>query len=438
MDAPSPPVRLDPAAEDCASGAGAAARSAPAAAAGLKLAYLVNQYPGISHSFIRREIAALERRGVVVRRFALRPPKTAVIAAEDAEEALRTRYVVTAPKGPLAAAILAGIASRPVAALGAFVRALRFASPSETGLLRHLICFAEAAALARWMRSEGLAHVHAHFGANSATVALLAAKMAGAGFSMTVHGPEEFDKAGLIALGAKIRAARFVAAVSSYGASQLRRLVPPEHWDRIRIVRCGVERAFYAEPAPPPSGRRFVAVGRLSEQKGHLTLVEAAAMLKRAGRDFTVALVGDGEMRRPIEAAARRAGVLDRFEFLGWRTPAEVRAEILKSVAFVLPSYAEGLPVSIMEAMSLGRPVVSTYVAGIPELVAPGETGWLAPAGDAEALAAAMGEALDLDPDRRRAMGAKARARIERDHDIDRIAEELAGHFAAALERPPL
>jgi glycosyltransferase involved in cell wall biosynthesis len=434
MSAISPPVRPAPAAEDSARARGVAPRAAPD---GLEIAYLVNQYPGISHSFIRREIAALERRRVRVRRFALRPPKAGVLSSEDEAEAALTRSIVDHPKAALAGAILSALAARPGASAGALAKALRMAAPSEAGIVRHLIYFAEAAALARWMRSAGLAHVHAHFGTNSATVALLAARIAGAGFSMTVHGPEEFDKPGLIALAEKIRAARFVAAVSSYGASQLRRLVAPEFWDRIKIVRCGVEKAFYAAPPPPPAAGRFVSVARLCEQKGQLTLVAAASRLKSAGRDFKIALVGDGEMRGAIADAARRAGVLDRLEFLGWRTPGEVRAEIGKAIAFVLPSYAEGLPVSIMEAMSLGRPVISTYVAGVPELVEPGATGWLAPAGDADALAAAMGEALDLAPERRAAMGARARARIAADHDIDQIAGELAGHFAAALGGAP-
>jgi glycosyltransferase involved in cell wall biosynthesis len=296
------------------------------------------------------------------------------------------------------------------------------------------------------MRQDSIGHVHAHFGTNSATVAMLAARLAGTSFSMTVHGPEEFDKAGAIGLPEKLRAAAFACAVSSFGASQLRRLVAPDLWARIRIVRCGLERAFYADEtgaasppaasalaAPSPAAPRLVCVGRLSAQKGQITLIEAAAILKRAGRAFEIALIGDGEMRADVEAAARRLDVADRILLLGWKTPAEVAEEIRRARAFVLPSYAEGLPVSIMEALSLERPAISTYVAGIPELVAPGENGWLVPAGDAAALAAAMAEALDAAPERLAEMGRAGRRRVERDHDIDRIAADLAGLFADAL-----
>lgn len=397
----------------------------------MKVAYLVNQYPGISHTFVRREIAALERAGLTVRRYAVRPSRQAVIADEDKAEASRTRYILRTPIMQLAGDILASIAAAPISSARAFALAVKLGWRSEAGLARHLVYFAEAAALACWMRREGLAHVHAHFGTNSASVAMLAARIGGAGFSMTVHGPEEFDKPGLIGLPEKIRASRFTAGVSCFGMSQLRRLVGPECWERIKIVRCGVEKTFYeGRETRAPSADQFVCVGRLCEQKGQLTLVEAAALLKERGRRFAITLVGDGEMRGAIEAAIARRGVADRVRIGGWRTPDEVRASIEGARALILPSYAEGLPVSIMEAFSLARPVISTYIAGIPELVIPGENGWLVPAGDAEALANAIAAALDAPDADIRAKGEAGRARVAAQHDIDAIARELKALFA--------
>jgi glycosyltransferase involved in cell wall biosynthesis len=402
----------------------------------MRIAYLVNQYPSISHSFIRREIRALERQGVSIARYSIRRAKSGVIADEDKEEARLTRTILDAGAGPLAAAIARSLALRPLGSLGALASAARIGARSEGGILRHLIYWAEAMALADWLRAKKLAHVHAHFGTNSATVAMLASRIAGAGFSVTVHGPEEFDKPGLIALAEKIRDARFVVAVSNYGASQLRRLVPLSEWGRIRVVRCGIEKAFHEGAGLAPKRERFSSVGRLSAQKGQMTLVEAAAILKRQGRSFTISLVGDGEMRKEIEDAAKRMDVADRIAFAGWRTPAEVRRDIESSRALVLPSYAEGLPVSIMEAFALERPVISTYVAGIPELVTPGENGWLAPAGDAEALAAAMAEALTIDDAEARRMGEHGKARVLALHDIDTIATTLKALFEDALGVP--
>lgn len=399
----------------------------------MRIAYLVNQYPGISHSFIRREIQALERQGVSIARFSIRRAKSGVIADEDKAEAAQTRTILDAGLPSLATAIGRSLAFRPLRSLAALAQGLRLGWRSEAGIARHLIYWAEAMVLADWLARERLTHVHAHFGTNSATVAMLAARIARGGFSMTVHGPEEFDKPGLIALAEKIKAARFVIAVSNYGASQLRRLAPPSEWSRIKVVRCGVEASFHEGARLPPSPDRFSCVGRLSAQKGQITLIEAAAILKKRGHAFKVSLVGDGEMRKDIEDAADRVGVRDRISFCGWRTPAEVRSEIESSRALVLPSYAEGLPVSIMEAFFLERPVISTYVAGIPELVTPGKNGWLTPAGDAEALAGAMAEALTIDNATARRMGADGKARALALHDIDKIAVSLKVYFQEAL-----
>lgn len=394
----------------------------------MNLAYLVNQYPSISHTFIRREIEALERAGVGVFRFTARSSPHGEISAEDRREAAKTRRIVGAPVFELCRAIASSLLLRPLGSLAAAGRAARLGPRSESGVQRHVFYFLEALVLASWLRAAGLSHIHAHFGTNSATVAMLAARINRGTFSMTVHGPEEFDKPALIALPEKIRAAVFVAAVSSFGVSQLRRLVEPRYWDRIRVVPCGVERAFHEGAAPPPADEaRFVSVGRLCEQKGQLTLVEAAAILKERGRDFRLTLVGDGDMRGDIEAAISKYDLGDKIALVGWKTPAEVRREIEKARVFILPSYAEGLPVSIMEAMALARPVISTFIAGIPELVIPGENGWLAPAGDAERLADAMMEALDAPAERIAEMGRAARTRALSRHDID----EIAGHLKA-------
>jgi glycosyltransferase involved in cell wall biosynthesis len=401
----------------------------------MHVAYLVNQYPGISHTFIRREIQALERQGVKVSRFAARPSKQQIISDEDKAEAALTRYIVGESLLPLVRAIAGSFVTRPAASIAALAIALRLGWRSDAGLLRHFIYLGEALALASWLRVAHIAHIHAHFGTNSSMVALLAARINGCGFSMTVHGPEEFDKAALIGLADKIRRARFVVAVSNFGMSQLRRLVAPEFWPRIKIVRCGVETAFHADAAETrPAQSRFVSVGRLSEQKGHATLIEAAAILKSEGRTATITIIGDGELRTALENAARASKVADRVIFAGWKTPAEVRSEIVASRALVLPSYAEGLPVSIMEAFSLSRPVISTWVAGIPELVLPGENGWLVPAADARALATAMTAALAASDADIRAMGAAGKARAAALHDIDAIAAGLKGLFAEAAE----
>lgn len=397
----------------------------------MTLAYLINQYPGISHTFIRREIEAMERRGALVARYAVRSSVHGLIAEEDRREAAITRRIVGAGPLALACAIGQSLVARPLGALAAFADAVRIGMASDAGIIRHLLYFGEALTLASWLRAEGIRHAHAHFGTNSATIAMLAARVNGASFSMTVHGPEEFDRAPKIALAEKIRRAAFVAAVSSYGRSQLRRLVDPGDWDKIVIVPCGVDKAFHAgEPRGISAPNRFVAVARLSEQKGIPTLIEAAARLKREGRLFSLTIIGDGELRGALEASIRAHNLGAEVTLAGWKTPDEVRRAIEEAGVFVLPSYAEGLPVSIMEAMSLSRPVISTYVAGIPELVIPGENGWLVPASDAEALAGAMRAAIDSPVERLAEMGRQGRARVIARHDSDAAAAVLDGAFA--------
>lgn len=399
----------------------------------MRIAYLINQYPGISHTFVRREIQALERCGVDVVRYAIRPAKDAVIAAEDSEEALKTCHILRERKTALLGAVLRRALADPPGVVRALFDAMRMGMQSEAGVLRHAAYWGEAVVLAGWLKQGGLKHIHAHFGTNSATVAMLAAELSGARFSFTVHGPEEFDKPGLIGLSEKIARAVFVAGVSSFGVSQLRRLTPPAHWSKIKRIRCGVEPGFHAgRAAPAPDAPRFVSVARLSAQKGQATLVEAAAILMREGREFEVRILGDGEMRADIEAIIAREGLQRHVVLAGWKTPKEIRAEIERAKIFILPSYAEGLPVSIMEAFFLSRPAISTYVAGIPELVRPGENGWLTPAGDAAALAQAMRQAIDASPSDIARMGAKAREAAVAMHDIDAIAIDLKACFEAA------
>ena len=400
----------------------------------MRVAYLVNQYPGLSHSFVRREVQALERQGVEILRYAIRPLGQGALSPEDEDEAARTRTMLAEPKGGLIGAVLGGAARAPGRALGAFGDALRLSRRSEAGFLRHLAYWAEALALSRWLARDSAQHLHAHFGTNSATVAMLAARLTGLPFSLTVHGPEEFDKPRMIGLPEKIERAAFTAGVSSYGVSQLRRLVDPDHWDRIARVHCGIERDFYEGAAPGGGGADFVCVGRLCEQKGQVTLIEAAGALRAEGREFRLDLIGDGEMRGEIEAAVTRLDLGNHVRLLGWRNPAEVRAALEGARAFVLPSYAEGLPVSIMEAYTLGVPVISTYVAGIPELVRNGETGWLVPAADAGALADAMRAALTQDAGQRAAFGEAGKRRTLERHDIDAVAAQLSALFERARE----
>jgi glycosyltransferase involved in cell wall biosynthesis len=320
--------------------------------------------------------------------------------------------------------------TRPVRLARAVGLAWRMSRGAERPFPVHLAYLAEACRIVPWLEAGDVAHLHAHFGTNPAEVAMQVAALGALPWSFTVHGPEEFDKAPLIGLAEKIRRATFVAAVSSFGRSQLYRQVEREHWPKINVIHCGVDADFRdGLAAPIADARRLVCVGRLCEQKGQILLIEAARRLAEEGVEFELVLAGDGELRGVIEALIAAYGLGARVRITGWISGLQVRDEIVAARAMVLPSFAEGLPVAIMEAMALRRPVISTYVAGIPELVRDGETGWLVPAGDVEALAGAMRACLETTPEELMRLAETGRKRVADRHDVDVEARKLARLF---------
>ena len=395
------------------------------------VAYLINQYPKVSHSFIRREILALERQGVSVLRVAARGWADDVPDPIDRQERERTRYLLQRGFAPVLLAAARVALARPVRFVAALQLAWARSRRSDRSLLHHLAYLAEAALLVEWLAAERITHLHAHFGTNPADVAMLARALGGPPYSFTVHGPEEFDRPDALGLGEKARRAAFVVAISSFGRSQLFRWLPHAHWGHVEVVHCGLEPAFHeGVPRGDFAARRLVCVGRLCEQKGQLLLVQALHRLAARGVVLELVLAGDGEMRGEIESMVEQLGLASQVRITGWIGSAQVRTEILAARALVLPSFAEGLPVVIMEAMALCRPVITTYVAGIPELVCNDENGWLVAAGDIEALADAMAACLDAPADRLARMGDAAHRRVLARHDIDREAAKLAALFA--------
>jgi glycosyltransferase involved in cell wall biosynthesis len=396
----------------------------------MKICYIVNQYPKVSHSFIRREILALESHGAQVLRVAMRGWKDALVDAQDQAERERTRYVLAAGPMRLGLAVVSTALRRPLRFVRALAQALAMTRHSERALWYHLVYMAEACVVARWLVADGAQHIHAHFGTNPAEVALLVSTLTGVPFSFTVHGPEEFDKPAAIGLPSKIRQASRVVAISSYGRSQLYRWATLAEWHKIRVVHCGLDLdSFDIQDISAPLPNTLVCIGRLCEQKGQLILLQALRRVIDRGVACRVVLAGDGEMRAQIEDAIRSLLLSDHVRITGWIDNAQVRAELLQARALVLPSFAEGLPVVIMEALALGRPAICTFVAGVPELVLAGENGWLVPAGDVAALADAICTCLNTGSEEILAMGMRGRSRALARHDIRESARLLLGIF---------
>jgi glycosyltransferase involved in cell wall biosynthesis len=393
----------------------------------LNIAYVLNSYPQPSHSFIRREIRALEAQGHSITRIAMRAGDMPLVDAQDLEEAAATQYVLAAGVRALGGAVWHCFRASPARFIQALRLALVCGRKSEAGMFRHLIYLAEAAFVARKCAETQIIHAHAHFGTNAAAVAMLCSALGGPAYSFTVHGPEEFDAPRALSLGTKIALSKFTVAITSYGRSQLSRWARPDHWDRIKVIHCGIDHSRFPSPLPLPDGPpRLVAIGRFVEQKGHLVALDALAELVRSHPQAHLTLIGDGEMRNEIEARIATLDLARNITLTGWVDEARILRELQNAHALLMPSFAEGLPMVIMEAMAAGRLVITTYIAGIPELVQPARTGWLVPAGDAVALAQAMHEMADMPTDERARMAQTARTRVLARHDVDNEAAKLA------------
>lgn len=387
----------------------------------MSLAYLVNTYPSPTHTWIRREIEALETLGTPVTRYAVRRP-TGTPQLEGEAEKVRAILDLGA------VTVLRFVLRTPPAALWrGLLAALRLSRRADRGLLHHLAYLAEACVLRAWAARDGIDHVHVHFGTNGVVVALLSQTMGGPTYSFTAHGPEEFDRPAALKLREKAAGARFVVAISSFGRSQVLRWADPADWDRVHVVHCAVDDSYLQrQRTPVPDAPRIVTVGRLLPQKGQLLLVEAVARLRAEGVPVELVLCGDGDLRPDLERAVAERGIGDAVRFAGWLDNAHVAEEVAASRALVMPSFAEGLPVTVMEALALGRPVIATAIAGVAELVRPGVNGWIIPPGSVDELVIALRELLTTSTDELTVMG-KAGA--------EAVAEQHAARTEAAKLR---
>ena len=381
----------------------------------MTLAYLMNTYPLISTTFIRREIHAHEAAGVPVVRFAIRPWDQELIDPLDRAEKARTSYLLAPGLLRLALGGLREAAVNPAGLARALVTAVYLATRRGGTGARNLVYLLEAIRFRRLAVAAGITHVHAHFSTNAAAVALLSRRLGGPAYSFTAHGPDEFDDPSANGLPVKVRHAAFVAAITDYARGVILDATRRRNAGKVHVVRCGIDLADF-EPLAPAGNARIVCVGRLCPAKAQALLVEAIAPLVADHPGLELVFIGDGEDRAKIEARVRDLGLGDTVTLAGWGTGAEVRAAIAGARVLALPSFAEGLPIVLMEALATGRPVITTRITGIPELV--DETcGWVVPPGDVPALTQALKDALAASPERLARMGTEGRARVALAHD---------------------
>ncbi|WP_265501149.1 glycosyltransferase family 4 protein [Paracoccus beibuensis] len=401
----------------------------------LRIAYLVGEYPAVSHTFILREVAALRAQGLDILTCSIRRTGSEHHRgpAERAEAAATFNVLDVAKRpGQMIAAQVRAL-RRPGLYLSTLRQAWRMRGPGWRAALYQLFYFLEAAVLARYLQDRQVTHLHNHFAQASCTVALLAARLAHIPFSFTLHGPADFTDPKLWRLDEKIRAARFVACISHYCRSQAMLASPHAQWSKLHILHCGVEPDRY--DAAPARGQGLLFVGRLAAAKGVPLLIDAMAAIRNRCPGAHLTLIGDGPDRTRLEEQVRARNLQDAVSFLGYRSQDEVTEALSLAALFVLPSFAEGVPVVLMEAMASGRAVVATRITGIPELVEDGVSGRIVPPGDGAALADAVCAIL-ADPDQAARMGAAGRRKVRAEFDIATEAARLAALFRETREKP--
>jgi glycosyltransferase involved in cell wall biosynthesis len=406
-----------------------------------RMAYLVSRYPAVSHTFILREVLALRARGFEIHAASINPPGAAPDGwtAEEKAETTRTYCVKATPKATIVAAHARAFLRSPGRYLSACWFAARLGGADLKLILYGLFYFVEAVLVARWMEQLGLTHLHVHFATPAASVGLIVPRLIPATLSMTVHGPDEFYDVSQYRLAEKIGGASFVCAIGSFARSQLMKLSPPEEWHKFEITPLGVDPQIFA-PRPAPALRpefEVICVGRLTPAKGQHVLVSAIARLRDEGRRVRLRLVGDGPDRQSLERAVRTARLDDRVVFEGAVNQDRIRDLYRSADAFVLASFAEGIPVVLMEAMAMEIPCVTTWITGIPELIRDSVDGLLTPPSDERALAGAIARLMD-DAGLRERLGRSGRQRvIERYNlrpNVDRLAEVFEARLGGAVK----
>jgi colanic acid/amylovoran biosynthesis glycosyltransferase len=397
----------------------------------MRIGYLTNHYPRATDTFIQREVAALRKRGFDIRTFSVRRSGSEHdVSPEVKAEKRNTHYLLPVAVTRLIHANAWAFIGAPRRYVAVLALAIETRRPGLRGFALQLAYFQEAVLLSLELRRQCITHLHDHGGDNSGTVTLLASTLTRVGYSITIHGPYIFFDPTHWALREKLRHSRFIACISHYCRSQLMLFSDQVDWGRLKLVRCGidVERFLYVDVRQRV--RQLLYVGRLSVEKGLPVLFESLQILLARGYEFELTLAGDGSGRKGLEELARQLGIYDRLVFAGYIAEDRVREFLQQSDIFILPSFAEGVPVSLMEAMACGVPVLSTYVGGIAELVESERTGLLVSAGDSAALSEAIVRYFD-DFELRQRVSRLARQKIVTGFNLDSEVGKLAGLFLA-------
>lgn len=396
------------------------------------IAYLVSEYPHIRHAYLLREIRGLRKLGWPIEALALRHEArpAGVFTPEEREELDRCFYILGQGPARTVAAMVSAFLHHPAGCVRGLAQALRYGRWNPALMLRGLFYLAEASIAGRRIEKLGIRHVHTHY---ASTVAWLMACIFPIRVSMSIHGSGEFDDVRGFWLREKIGASEFVRAISYFGRSQLMRACPSAQWDKLEICCLGIEPSAPIDRPLRERGApfRLLCVGGMAPPRAFDVLLRALAALNHASLKnppISLTLVGDGPDRPMLEKLAASLKIERQVEFAGWKTQDELRPIYAASDAFVFSSFAEGIPVVLMEAMAASLPCVAPWIAGIPELIRDGVDGLLTAPSDVDGMAAAIAK-LYRDPELCSAFGASARRRVLELYNLDRNIEALSEIF---------
>jgi colanic acid/amylovoran biosynthesis glycosyltransferase len=402
------------------------------------IAYITQSFPGLTTTFIYREVLGLRKVGFHIVTFAIWKPNVNKLSTESKHLVDGSFYVFPISWPRFIAAHLYFFFTRPLKYVSTLFFVLTRKGESIANRRRTFFHFFEAIYLALDAKREGVRHIHAHFTANAATVALIIARMLDISFSLTAHNTYFTDR---VVLKEKLKAAKFIIAISRYSQDFLLRYLPEEELKgKSHIVHCGISPDDFVPATHKATNQRplIFSIAQFVERKGFPILLKACKILAERGHDFQCLIAGDGPQRSLLEQLVTEYQIQDKVQLIGVVFQEQLVDYLNKADIFVLPCLTtsdgdrDGIPVVLMEAMAMEIPTISTYVSGIPELIEDGQSGLLVEEKDSAALADAM-QRLLKDDELGQRLGKNGRHKVIQEFNIHENVAQLVTLFEKYL-----
>lgn len=399
-----------------------------------RIAYIVTRFPKLSETFVFREVLELRKQGAEVACFSIHSPLPEPLPSEASQLRAETTYLW--PPHPLrfAAALLKFAATKPARFFSTLKLFWQEAPRGVAGKKRFALHFLEGAYLAHLCQRRGIQYLHAHFANGPSSVAMAASALSGIPFGFTSHAQDIYSDPLMLEL--KIANADLPLTISQYNRDYLVENYALENPGKVRVHRVAVDLEHFQRDqfsAPNEDTPVILAIGRLVAKKGFIHLIRACERLARRGINFRCEIVGEGPERAALQEAIVAGKLEDRVFLLGAQT--DVKKYLQRANVFVMPCVRDasgdrdGIPTTLMEAMAMEVPVISTDISGIPELVQHEHTGLLTPTENVEALTQAICRLL-VDEKLRRELATAGRRHVELFHNIETNAERLLQSIA--------